>query len=315
MKQLSFFLILTPFICLSQKSFAPLGAEWNYERTSEFHSSEIGCAGSHFNYVVEKELIIDDKDCSLIRAYHSTNLDTVLRYTGDSLIVWEDGDQIYFQQDSSFLLLFDFAAEVGDTIIRFDPFNRGAFSATFYEDSDTTARELIEFVTEVSETVIDGQNLKIQNIVSLDSDFFYITDQVIEGIGSSSESFSGFYFNTVANGCNGELICYSNDMLNYETPNTFAPAHPNCDYSPLADSVDDQLEDDSITVFPDPFSTIIEVEADSDILLLRIIGIDGRAILSESNQAVINTESIIAGSYLLQVITPQGNLTKKIVKF
>jgi hypothetical protein len=315
MKQLCFFLIAIPFFSFSQKSFAPLGAEWNYEGSSEFHSPEIGCTGSHFNYVVEEELIIDNKDCSLIRAYHSTNLDTVFRFTGDSLIVWEDGDQIYFQQDSSFLLLFDFGAEMGDTIVRFDPFNRGAFSGTSYLDTDTTANELIEFVSEVSEVLIDGQNLKIQNVVSLDPDFSYITDLIIEGIGSTSESFSGFYFITLANGCDGELICYSNDMLNYETPNNFAPVHPNCDYNPLLDSVDDHLEDDSITIFPNPFNTIIEVEADTDILLLRIIGLDGRVVLSVSNQDFINTGAISSGSYLIQVITTQGAITKKIIKF
>jgi len=312
MKQLCFFLIVTPFFCFSQKSFAPLGAEWNYEGKSEFHSPEIGCSGNHLNYVVEEEPLIDGKDCSLIRAYRSTNLDTVFRYTGDSLVVWEDGDQIYFQQDSSFLLLFDFGAEVGDTIIRYDPFKRGVFSGTFYLDSDTVALEMVQFVSNVTETVVNNQTLKIQTVTSYD---YNPEDNILEGVGSLSQTFSGFYLFNLANGCDGELICYSNDMLNYETPNTFAEVHPNYDYNPILDSVDDQLEDNSITIFPNPFNTIIEVEADSDILLLRIIGIDGRHIMSESNRSFINTESITAGSYLIQIITTEGTLTKKIMKF
>jgi hypothetical protein len=304
MRQLCFILIAIPVICFSQKSYAPLGAEWNYEGKSEFHSVEIGCSGNHLNYVVEEELMVEGRDCSLIRAYRSTNLDTVWRYTGDSLIVWENENKVYFQQDSLFLLLFDFGAELGDTIIRYDPYRRGVFSGTFYEESDTTIREMIQFVSQI---------LKVQTVSSLDPYYLYPDDRILEGVGSLSQSLPGDYFFYTANGCDGELICYNNGSIDYVTTNVFAPSHPSCDFNPIIDSVEDNI-DNSIRVYPNPFNTSVEVEADSDIKLLRIIGIDGRILHSVSDQNYILTDNLTDGTYVLHIITSVGFLTKKIIK-
>ena len=71
---------------------------------------------------------------------------------------------------------------------------------------------------------------------------------------------------------------------------------------------------DSITMYPNPFNTIIEVESDYDILLWRLISLDGRIVISKTNQAYINTDNILAGSYLLQVITEEGFIAKKVLK-
>jgi len=234
------FLLFIPIISFSQKNFAPLGAVWNYEGKSEWSGVILACPGNHIQYVVEEEVLINGRNCSLVRSYRSTDLDTTWRYTQDSLIVWEDDSQIYFLQDSSFLLLFDFTAGIGDTVVRYDPLNRGAFSGTYYADSSTVARRMDMRIAELDSLEIQGKVVTIQTMVNLDPDSPYWMDEVLNGVGSLSQSFSGDYYTYVADGCNGELICYKNGELEYLTPNRFSHPHPACEYNPFTDAVEDK---------------------------------------------------------------------------
>lgn len=86
-----FFVSIVMTICTAQKFFAPLGAVWNYEGKSEWNSTIMGCTGDHRQYLVEEELLMNGNNCSMVRAS-----------SGDSLIIWEDSDRIYFLQDSVF---------------------------------------------------------------------------------------------------------------------------------------------------------------------------------------------------------------------
>ena len=70
MKIIQFLFLLIPVSLISQKEFAPINTVWNYE------GHELDCNGNHINYVVEKEEIIDGKDCSVIFAYTASNFNT-----------------------------------------------------------------------------------------------------------------------------------------------------------------------------------------------------------------------------------------------
>ena len=249
MKQLIFIIILIPLCSNAQKSFAPLGAVWNYERGSQWLSSILGCEGNHLQYIVEEEVMIEGKDCSLIRAYHSTNLDAEWSFPGDSLIVYEEGGQVYFQQDDTFLLLFDFDAEVGDTIIKYDPYKRGLFSGTYYEDSDTTANRKVMIVYDVQDVEVEGVILKKQIIRNLDPHYEVEGDEILQGVGSLSHSFSGDYFSYLANGCDGGFVCYMDEQLDYNLGINSSNPYPGCDF---LDRVDDNLPLE-ISSFPNPF--------------------------------------------------------------
>ena len=108
-------IILFPLAMFGQKNFAPINTEWNYE------GHEIDCNGNHLNYKVEKEITIDDKDCSIIYAYHGDNNSNSFTKLADSLIIWENQNRVYFLEDTSFYLLIDFEAKVGDTITFYEP--------------------------------------------------------------------------------------------------------------------------------------------------------------------------------------------------
>ena len=78
MKQLTFILIFLPTIIFCQKQYATLGATWIYE------GQEIQCRGNHLQYIVESEIDIDGKDCSVIYSYNANMADPCLLYTSPS---------------------------------------------------------------------------------------------------------------------------------------------------------------------------------------------------------------------------------------
>lgn len=315
MKPLLVLLILGPLVGFSQKTFAPINTVWNYEGKSEWTPSIDACSGNHLQYIVEEELMIGNKDCSLIRAYHSTNLDTLWRYTGDSLVVWEEGDQIYFEQEGDFLLLFDFGAELGDTITRYDPFRRGAFSGTYYTDWHTGSNKMEMIITDISVVDVNGVNLNLKTMSDKDNiDVDSSGDQILSGVGSLSESFSGFYFSSLASGCDGELICHNNGVLNYETPNSFAAAHPSCDYVPFVDNVDDTWKNE-LSLYPNPFTDRINIEVDLDQFMVRLMDINGKVLISKEDQNVLNVESVIPGIYIMQISTLEASHSMKLIKY
>jgi len=306
-------LLILSFLSLNgfaQKSFAPLGAQWSYEGKSEWNADIQNCVGNHLLYVVEEEPLIDGKDCSLIRAYHSSNLDLNWNYTGDSLIIWEENDQVYFLQDSSQYLLFDFGAELGDTIIRYDPYNLGVFSGTYYADSVTTPNKMEMVVSEISEIQVSGELRKVQTVTHLDPDTaLYPFDEILEGIGSVSELFSGLFLFTTANGCDGRLVCYQNDVIDHQTINSFN--HPGC--IRLPESVEENGKS-RISIYPNPLTSELNLLTDLNSYHLKIFDVKGSTLLSRSNQNRLDTDQLSPGMYWLQIFSDRGMQIIKFVK-
>lgn len=195
-----FFLVGTQLF--AQKQFAPISAVWNYE------GHEFYCDGNHIQYRVEQEVEIDDKDCSIIYSYSSSDIDTTFRKSNDSLIVWEDENRIYFFEDNSFYLLFDFNAEVGDTVIFFDPINKEHFSSIYNEQPSNGPIELKFIVSNIEEKLISNQIRKFFSVNYIQELYYECFDQalIIENIGSSSQKLVGdclIYVEFLAN-------CYDN---------------------------------------------------------------------------------------------------------
>lgn len=302
MKQLLILLVLLPFLSSAQNTFAPLGAEWRYEGPSEWNSTILDCAGNNLRYIVEDELTIDNKNCTLIRAYHSTNLDTSWR-SRDSLIVWQDEKKIYFLQDSSFLLLFDFGAELGDTIIRYDPYRTVSFSGTQYDDSTTTANRMELIIAEVDSIIVDGDYRKIQHLVPTDPNSGYSGDSVMENIGSMSQNICGDYFYYVANGCDGSgFLCYADS--------TIAFPEQGCDFTDSVATI--PLVDFSI--YPNPFDSFIQIDINNSSYTLSLSDINGKTIIQQKNKSHLATENILPGIYLLQIRTHNKIYSKKVIK-
>ena len=73
-------------------------------------------------------------------------------------------------------------------------------------------------------------------------------------------------------------------------------------------------ENIDLSVFPNPATSLLRVESESNILEVRVIDITGRVVYTSSagsNSHEVNVEDLMEGIYLLQVTTTQGKTTEK----
>ena len=113
-------LLLTIFISLfgithsSFAQFAPIGAQWTYERITGFIYPINSYEPSDYKVVGQKQF--KGKDCRVIVG--DVWPCWFARYENDSLFVYEDQGKVYFFNPNldQFSLLYDFDMEVGDTL-------------------------------------------------------------------------------------------------------------------------------------------------------------------------------------------------------
>lgn len=200
------------FICLSgfaQMKFAPIGAEWYYNRPS---STELNYV--HFESV--KDTVIKDKSCHIIevRLNDATLVSKeYLRQTNDSVF--------YFNANSSsFHLLYNFAAKAGDTIT----VHKGKFKPTkaffSYDDSIPGFRYKIISIDSIQ---VSGSWLKRQRVASVKGDLWGFSKPdgndyyVLDKIGSLA-----FFFGVqtgITPEDNGSILrCYSDPNFAFKNP-------------------------------------------------------------------------------------------------
>lgn len=307
MKQLLFLtLILLPSLGLTQKTFAPLGKVWNYELPSEYDPSIDNCRPAHYQLVVEEELMIDGKDCSLIRAH---NLGGAVTGPNDSLIVWEQQDKVYFLEDTTFLLYLDFGAMLGDTIVTYDPYDRGLFTGSYYDGTSTFPAKITMEVIEVRNLIVNGVETKVMTLYDNDPLTRYAPHEVLAGIGSLSTTLGGQYLSTVANGCDGGFICYSDGNLGYQY-DANSVEHPGCS---IVDRVDEKSAVD-FSVSPNPFSEKLRLTIEESRFQVQLYDAAGQLLLSTKDARVMDTASLLPGIYTLHLRTNEGIGVKRLVK-
>lgn len=233
-------IFLAPIVIHAQKNFAPLGAEWKYE------GHEIDCLGNHQKFTVEQEVMIEDKDCSVIYAYLWEDEAEDWVWTQDSLIVWEADSKVFFLEGSEFYLLYDFDVELGDTIRYYDPINQGLFSSTVSSISQTIPNGLLSRVASVETIEVSGQSLKKFDMEHVDETDNLCKDlrSVIENIGSTSQRITGDWCVYVTMGCFGSIVCYRSPTLAYDSGFL--------DCNNLTNNTEDEQLYQAIRVFPNP---------------------------------------------------------------
>lgn len=299
-------LLLIPVTLLSQKEFAPLNTVWNYE------GHEISCNGNHINYIVEKEEIFHGRDCSIIYAYTSSDLNPNFIKSQDSLIVWEDDNKVYFLEDSIFYLLFDFDGLVGDTITYYEPINKSEFSTNQVIDRLQGPNAYKVVITQLENVIISNMSLrKYETEIISPEDYQYLQRTVIEKIGSLSQNFTGDQTYYVADGCFGGLQCYNNGQIEYKTETAFESSNPSCD---ILDSTDDINSEFNGLIFPNPTLSEIRIESDENIESIKILNIEGQLIKSHHFVNRINTSDLNSGIYFLKIKQKGSYKTAKFIK-
>jgi len=214
-------------------------------------------------------------------------------------IVWENENKIYFLEDTSFYLLFDFDVEIGDTIEYYEPINKHLFSSIELMDPNQGPFLYRAVVTDIGEITISGVDLRDYNTQIIFPDvFLYLDNSFIENIGSNSQKFTGDTNFYVAEGCFGGLQCYNNGTLDYKTSLNFQTPNPSCD---LLDSIDESEIDLNISIFPNPTKDLLTIESSHKINKIELLTINGQSIKSLADSNSISVADLPAGLYLLSV--------------
>ncbi len=305
MKAIHLLLHLLPTIAFCQKQFAPLNTVWHYEGHS------LDCDGYHIDYIVEKEIIIDNKDCSVIYAYTSTDLRPDPVRSTDSLIVWEDDSKVHFVEDTTFYLLFDFDMEVGDSINFYNPVNKPIFSHAMSQDPAATPEAYQAIVLEVEVVNVSDIPLRQYELEVTTLDYSGARTTYVEHVGSLSQNFTGDLAIYVDAGCFGGLQCHDNGELSYQSSFVADTPHPSC---MIIDSNDELDATYDIRVFPNPVVDDITVDTEEQVEQLQVIDLNGAILRTSSSQNHITVEDLPPGIYLLRVQVKSGTRAVRFIK-
>lgn len=289
------FILLIPFISISQKTFAPLGASWKYEK----HTLD-PCLNHFFEVRAEKEIDVNGKDCTILYGY-STFGSGDLTKEQDSLVIWEESNKIYFEQDGEFYLMYDFNFPVGDTLTLYSPSQRGVFSHQYLEQTiePISSQFIIESVGQI---VIDNDTLKRARYLSIDIADYELFN-VIEKVGTTAESIIGGLY-CVADGCGCFLICKSDDNFSY-------PKEEVCEF-PTSIASTDNLE---LEIYPNPTTGVLFIEGMAVDHIGIVSDVLGRKIFDVPLYQSIDMTHLQYGIYYLSIYRNNKLLaTKKLIK-
>jgi hypothetical protein len=281
----------------SQKTYAPLHAEWKYE------GFDVYCEGNHIKYTVTSEQFIDDKDCSWITGYQWSD-EEMDWLTRDSLLVWENDHKVYFYEDTSFYLMYDFEAEAGDTVMSYDPLDMPLFSITGYTEDETLPHLIPYTVIAVEEIEING--LLYKTFVTPEEGIENCTTKrtIIENIGSIGMGLTGETCFVVTMGCPGQFVCYNNGTVSYESGFLSCDSLTNVGDIPLADE---------IKIYPNPAREVIHLDVPSSISIIDyvILDIAGRSLLAGADISTIDISTLPKDVFYLKANLTNGEIFLK----
>ncbi len=236
--------------------FAPIGAEWWYANNYQWpFPNDIYSLNS------VGDTTIQGKDCRIIE-YTFHDHDGSKKIPEANLIVSSDADKVYYLLRDTFRVLFDFSAQVGDTLT----IVRGP-EAGFYGRSQEREDFAKGFAVEIDSTFlmdIGGVLLRAYTVRSLDwpldcgypvcLDWFY-EDTIVEKIGPiGADGFFGS--NTVVNlgGETKEVFhCYSDSVLSLQLIDDCARLFPIL-------SIGKPVWTNAITLSPNPTSDRLQID-------------------------------------------------------
>jgi len=203
----------------AQNEFAPLGAKWWY---TTYCQDGLGSYCNLYTYEVIGDTIIDGIQAKIME--YARNKEVIPEAT---LIMYNDGDQVYHLIDSVFYLLYDFSAEVGDTII-----SRIDTKISYTSFNPPPESKLFRYtIDSVSTILIDNQVLKIQypgvivddengvyagwSFPSFEDNPIIVEKMGFLGIGGMFGHENVF----ITAGVSGNLKCYQDDDIFYKIAN------------------------------------------------------------------------------------------------
>lgn len=308
MKKLSItVLVLFLSVNLISQVWIDTGAKWTFDN---WNVEEWGTYT--FEYV--SDTVIQEEQCQKIKVvkykywddqYGNLNgeiIDFGCRYT------YSSGDSVFHFYDSTFYLLYDFSASVGDSWIV-------AINNDYSCDDDTAVVQ----VTHIGTVSINNQLLRTITLETTSNSILGINSTCTEKFGNEPNNyednnfgpFPGFQY------CPATTIEY--DLLTFrcyvdDTFETYNPTQVDCDYLTALD----EPAISHFNLYPNPTNGEIIIEYDGfdspQIQLYNTRGLQMKRFNLQGMENSINISDFNNGFYFLRLSSAKGVCTQKILK-
>lgn len=287
-------ILLFPFIPILSfsQNWANYNSEWHYNQINFFTPPNL----SYIKFEAIGDTLINGDSVKIILEENVSFADTVSK----KIFMKSDSDKVYLYvpEISAYKLIYDFAANTGDTI---EVFCRQAFQ-------DSTIKVHVDSISTLD---INNNALRVQYVSQIDSegDEYYMEGEIIENIG-----WTGFMFPLHAWAdppYGGPLRCFQNDIIGL-----YKLTEIDCDYVTSTKIISTEYE---IKLYPNPAKNYITVTCPSNIKIQKIELFDtsGRNLKTWENMNLsgskLSIENVIPGIYFLKMETQLAIKTEVLV--
>jgi len=304
---LSLLLLAVSISAYSQTEWAPIGAKWANEMDDWWSYRFI-----YETFTSVKDTLVLNKQCRKIEVYSYTN-DSAANKKNSQLsyfLMFNANNKVYYVNQDTFLLLYDFSLKVGDTLVVPKIYSSGY---SFVISDTVKTKYVIDTIDSVS---IAGKLLKRQQLHFLQDSVNemdgnnYIDGYIIEKIGCENYMF-GFPKGWIDEYWAPHLKCYSDSEISYKFR-----SDANCDGF---DGISEEIGQDVIKLYPNPVDEELVLDFSGykpyNIEIINSLGIKMTARYDLSTDLyIINTQNYTKGIYYLILFNDKTRLTKKFIK-
>jgi hypothetical protein len=293
-------------LAFSQQWISP-NAEWHYDYSAV-------ASGGFVTINYTSDTLINGQLCQELtvnRYNFSLNQANSIEFNGvtglGSQYTFSSGDTVFWWANTSFKVLYNFAAQVNESwqVENIDSNGFGCSASIVQVDS-------------IGTTTINNQNLKFIKLKADSLASYGFTGKAIEGIGQVDD-----YLFPILRACDPNLVfdgptyklrCFSSDAFTFHK---FRPE--DCDY-PMQVVGIKNFASAEVKIYPRPAQNFFEIETEGQgVFSLKIYNAAGTEILSKSNctgKEKIDCHNWPAGIYTLQIngLSPQPILEKLLIK-
>ncbi|MEN8156242.1 MAG: T9SS type A sorting domain-containing protein [Bacteroidota bacterium] len=271
------------------------GATWHYG-----YGEGMGARSSGYERLeVTGDTVVNSIDYRIINRTRVYSTGVVHELENLYLRYDSENDQVYRYNDSTEYLLYDFSAEIGDTIIVKAISGFGAISFCHL---------LVDSIK--IEVFSDSIQRRVQYCTETQNYQFDFAGRIIEGIGSEVFLFPVDELVCDA-GCANHFRCYQDSKVVITNPNIGCEELVTS--SRLGVSPPSELK-----VYPNPAQDLLYIESKNPISTVTILDLKGSEISKKSVDCELKTsleiQSLDSGIYLIQVSFEEGHIeTRKLL--
>lgn len=222
----------------------------------------------------------------------------------EDILIKSIGDKVYILNDcdSTFSLLYDFGAQVGDQFVIYDG------TCNFPNDNIEIKIDSIDVITINS---IPLKKFYFHRVNDMNQ--FDFSGDIIEGIGSTSTLIPAI---SVCDPWTYNLRCFDHPTFGHFNNGLYS----NCDtiVTHPIDNIEDKFSKNLVKIYPNPVLNELKITSDLSITSVQILSVSGKIIHTYHIDSLfeINLDlNIQPGIYLAHITTEGGTSIQQIVKY